>query len=516
MHPTEEGEACNICESCVAFNEQRSLNIFELDAASNNSTDDIRRLIEEVSVPPQFGNYKVYIIDEVHMLSQSAFNAFLKTLEEPPSYVVFILATTERQKILPTILSRCQVYDFKPIPSEIIYKQLDIVAKSENISVDSKALEIIAKQADGGMRDALSLFDRIAGFGNGKISYEETIQSLHILNESYYLKIAEYIYKNDASALLYLVDEVIDKGFDPRSVLLGLQEFFRKLMYSADNTTLSIADLSEQEKPIFSKLALDLGRSFIYQALLKLTEAEKVYRASSSKRLLLEMTLVGLTSIGRELPSGGLNPRPIHASSMSAPRSEQIQGAPVSNPTEKPSVVPVSTASSLGQTSRRRSRVGSGVIDLQQLQEKAAASVESSATLTKGIVTSNAETMAPVSFDEENLAKAWQLFVTTKIPSEKVRLLHVLHTRKPSIVDDKTITLLAVSHSEKALLEDIEPELLRYLKSFFAKDQMFLTIGVDEVAKSKFSKSKREWFDEQKENNNALKNFYNSLDLREI
>ena len=243
LHPTAEGEACNECESCKAFNEQRSYNIHELDAASNNSVEDIRSLIEQVRIPPQIGKYKVYIIDEVHMLSQAAFNAFLKTLEEPPRHALFILATTEKHKILPTILSRCQIYDFNRISVMDTVEHLENVAKKEHIEVEPEALNIIAQKADGGMRDALSIFDQVVSFTNGHITYQSVIENLNVLDYEYYFKLTDCFLENRVEDCLLLFNDVLKKGFDGNHFITGLSSHFRDLLVSRDAATLVLLEV---------------------------------------------------------------------------------------------------------------------------------------------------------------------------------------------------------------------------------------------------------------------------------
>lgn len=237
LHPTADGEACNECESCRAFNEQRSYNIHELDAASNNSVEDIRSLIEQVRIPPQIGKYKVYIIDEVHMLSQAAFNAFLKTLEEPPHHAIFILATTEKHKILPTILSRCQIYDFNRISVNDTVEHLENVARKEHIEAEPEALNVIAQKADGGMRDALSIFDQVVSFTNGHITYQSVIENLNVLDYEYYFKLTDAFLENRVSDCLLTFNEVLKKGFDGNHFITGLTSHFRDLLVSRDAET---------------------------------------------------------------------------------------------------------------------------------------------------------------------------------------------------------------------------------------------------------------------------------------
>lgn len=348
--PLASGEACGECDSCRAFAEQRSFNVFEMDAASNNSANDIRQLIEEVNIPPQVGRYKIYIIDEVHMLSTAAFNAFLKTLEEPPEYVVFIMATTEKQKILPTILSRCQVFDFKPIPSDVIIGQLRHIAQLEEIQVEEKALELIARKADGGMRDALSVFDRIASYTDGEVSYSRTLESLNILDDDYYFRFVDLLVHNDYASTLLLLDELIMRGFDPRTIVLGLTDFLRNLLLAFDPQTLPLLHLTKETEASYNQLAQASGRGFLYQAIAKLMECLKEYRNSNAKRLLVEMTLLSLTSLAQEGVSASHTPnqRPTPAaappsapSPIAAPRPQ-----PIAAPAPRPAAAPSPTATS--------------------------------------------------------------------------------------------------------------------------------------------------------------------------
>lgn len=356
--PLASGEACGECDSCRAFAEQRSFNVFEMDAASNNSANDIRQLIEEVNIPPQVGRYKIYIIDEVHMLSTAAFNAFLKTLEEPPEYVVFIMATTEKQKILPTILSRCQVFDFKPIPSDVIIGQLRHIAQLEEIQVEEKALELIARKADGGMRDALSVFDRIASYTDGEVSYSRTLESLNILDDDYYFRFVDLLVHNDYASTLLLLDELIMRGFDPRTIVLGLTDFLRNLLLAFDPQTLPLLHLTKETEASYNQLAQASGRGFLYQAIAKLMECLKEYRNSNAKRLLVEMTLLSLTSLAQEWNSAGHTPnqRPTPAaappsapSPVAAPRPQPIAAPAPARPSAPPAPRPTEASTEVPQ-----------------------------------------------------------------------------------------------------------------------------------------------------------------------
>ena len=292
LSPASDGEACNSCESCQAFNEQRSYNIHELDAASNNSVDDIRSLIEQVRIPPQIGKYKVYIIDEVHMLSQSAFNAFLKTLEEPPHHAIFILATTEKHKILPTILSRCQIYDFNRINIQDTVDHLQYVANKENIQAEPEALNVIAQKADGGMRDALSIFDQVASFTGGNITYKGVIENLNVLDYEYYFKLTDCFLENKVSDAIILFNEILRNGFDGHHFMTGLASHFRDLLVSKDPQTLPLLEVGASIRERYQTQAQKCDPKFLYRAMKLCNDCDLNYRTSKNKRLLVELTLI--------------------------------------------------------------------------------------------------------------------------------------------------------------------------------------------------------------------------------
>ena len=292
--PTAEGEACNTCNSCVSFDAGTSLNIHELDAASNNSVDDIRELVEQIRFSPQAGKYKVYIIDEVHMLSASAFNAFLKTLEEPPAHAIFILATTEKHKILPTILSRCQIFDFKRITQQDTVDHLMEIAEKEHISAEKAALQLIAQKSEGCMRDSLSILDKLVSFTGGQVTYQNTLEHLNVLDEDYYFQFHELLQKEDLSGVMLLFDEINKKGFEGELVLNGFASFYRNLLLSKDPATASILEVMEGMQEKFAKVAAQTETSFILSALNIVGEAEIQIRMARNKRLLVEMALIKL------------------------------------------------------------------------------------------------------------------------------------------------------------------------------------------------------------------------------
>ena len=304
MSPTADGEACNQCESCTSFNEQRSYNIHELDAASNNSVDDIRQLVEQVRIPPQIGKYKVYIIDEVHMLSASAFNAFLKTLEEPPRHAIFILATTEKHKILPTILSRCQIYDFSRIGVEDTVAHLAYVASKEGITAEPEALNVIALKADGGMRDALSIFDQVVSFTGGHITYKSVIENLNVLDYEYYFKLTGFFLENKISDALLLLNDVLNKGFDGSHFITGLSSHLRDLLVSKDPATLPLLEVGASIRERYQAQAQQCPLPFLYRAMKLCNDCDLNYRASKNKRLLVELTLIQVAQLTAEEDDG--------------------------------------------------------------------------------------------------------------------------------------------------------------------------------------------------------------------
>ena len=328
LTPTAEGEACGECESCKAFDEQRSMSIHELDAASNNSVEDIRELIKQVQIPPQIGRYKVFIIDEVHMLSSAAFNAFLKTLEEPPSYVIFILATTEKHKILPTILSRCQVYDFQRMTIQGTVEHLQYVAQKEGYTAETEALNLIAQKADGGMREALSILDQMVRFTGGNITYDLVCQNLNVLSAEYYFRFVDHFLKGEVEPSLLLLNEILMKGFDAGNFIGGLASHLRDLLVSRDEQTLPLLETSDQMRARYHEQALRCKPKFLYRAIRLCNDCDQSYRTSRNKRLQVEICLIQAAQLADDdVPGAGLGPakilKPIFAELAAARKSRQ-------------------------------------------------------------------------------------------------------------------------------------------------------------------------------------------------
>lgn len=347
-HRTKDGEACNECESCQSFNEQRSYNIHELDAASNNSVDNIRELIEQVKIPPQIGRYKVFIIDEVHMLSSQAFNAFLKTLEEPPKHAVFIMATTEKQKILPTILSRCQTYDFQRITNNDIVAQLAYIASKESIKAEPQALQVIARKADGGMRDALSIFDQIASFTGGNITYQATIDNLNILDYELFFRLTDAAIQGNIPAALMMLDSVIRRGFDPQHFIGGWASHIRDLMVSTDPATLQLIEAGPEVAHKYQEQSTKCTPQFLYYGLQIANECDFNYRNSRNKRLSVELAICKICQIMHPLPAPSAGPAPLHSvnAPVAQPAPQPVQQVQQSQP---PRTIPQQQAAQLVQ-----------------------------------------------------------------------------------------------------------------------------------------------------------------------
>jgi len=344
LHPTSETEPCNECSSCKAFNDSASFNIHELDAASNNSVDDIRNLVDQVRIPPQMGKYKVYIIDEVHMLSPSAFNAFLKTLEEPPAYAKFILATTEKHKIIPTILSRCQIFDFKRITVDDIAKHLAFVSESEGVSADQEALHIIAHKADGALRDALSVFDQMVNLGDRKISRELVLENLNVLDYEYYFRIMEYMRDGNFKDTLLIINEVIEKGFDGQHFITGMGEHLRNLLMSIDPATVKLIETSDAIRSKYASQARSVSLQLLIDALDIINKCDVTYRTSNNKRLAIEVPLIQICRLSGQMQMPQVTQPPVvQVSGATEPKPEPVIQPQVSieTPATVPSPVPV-------------------------------------------------------------------------------------------------------------------------------------------------------------------------------
>ena len=461
LHPTADGEACNECESCMAFNEQRSYNIHELDAASNNSVDDIRQLVEQVRIPPQIGKYKVYIIDEVHMLSASAFNAFLKTLEEPPHHAIFILATTEKHKILPTILSRCQIYDFNRIRVEDIVAHLAYVASKEGIAAEPEALNVIALKADGGMRDALSIFDQVVSFTGGHITYQSVIENLNVLDYEYYFRLTDYFLENKVSDALLLFNEVLNKGFEGSHFITGLASHFRDLLVSKDPVTLPLLEVGASIRQRYQEQAQKCPLPFLYRAIKLCNDCDLNYRASKNKRLLVELTLIQvaqITSGEEEAISGGRSPKqtikPLFTSQTApAPQpvaaqtaSQQVRPKTVAphaaSPQVQQSASPVSTSSILLGKAKEEKKIpvvkmGGLGISIKQHPQAVAEGTLTATTQAQSEPLTEEDYM----ITERDVNFYWQEYANN-MPKEQVALSTRMHAMRLTLLDDTTFEVV--------------------------------------------------------------------------
>lgn len=468
-----DGEACNACESCRAFNEGRSFNIFELDAASNNSVEDIRSLTDQVLIAPVLGRYKVYIIDEVHMLSQAAFNAFLKTLEEPPSYAIFILATTEKHKILPTILSRCQTYDFKRITVVDIAQHLRYVATSEEIVADDQALGLIAEKADGGMRDALSMFDRVASYGQGTITYQTALDCLNILDYAYYVRFIQGFVSGDYRSVLLALDEVLGRGFDGQLVMSGLASFARDLLVVQHADTLSLLEKPQSVQELYLQTAKLVAPSALHQVIRLLVGADSQYRAASNKRLLIELTFLNILSgfqpnaleTAAQVPTAQLAPQPVQVAppttASPAPVSAQASAPSVSTSPQvaKPSPAEIATASSTTPSPTQAPQatpIPAKHLDGMQTRQrfrsrKAQATPEEDV---KALSEDWANT-----YTEADVQQAWLRYVEEELGEDQIFLKNILGNVFPKLGEEHRVYLPLMDTA--SVLEPVENSLIK-------------------------------------------------------
>ena len=515
--PTADGEACNQCESCVAFNEQRSYNIHELDAASNNSVDDIRQLVEQVRIPPQIGKYKVYIIDEVHMLSASAFNAFLKTLEEPPRHAIFILATTEKHKILPTILSRCQIYDFNRISVEDTVNHLSYVASKEGITAEPEALNVIAMKADGGMRDALSIFDQVISFTGGNITYKSVIDNLNVLDYEYYFRLTDSFLENKVSDALLLFNDVLNKGFDGSHFITGLSSHFRDLLVAKDAVTLPLLEVGASIRQRYQEQAQKCPLPFLYRAMKLCNECDLNYRVSKNKRLLVELTLIQvaqLTIEGDDV-SGGRSPKktikpvftqpaaaqqPQVTSAASASQTAVHQQTPVRQPQTPVAaqVVSSSTSSSSSSSSNSTTSVPSqsaGIAQRGQGERKIPVMKMSSLGVSiknpqrdqvtqKEMMPQPGKVQQTVEedfiFNDRDLNFYWQQYAG-QLPKEEDSLTKRMQMLHPVLLNNSTTFEVVVDNEIAAKdFRNLIPELQNYLRVQLKNSKVVMTVRVSE------------------------------------
>ena len=541
--PTAEGEACNQCESCLAFNEQRSYNIHELDAASNNSVEDIRSLIEQVRIPPQIGKYKVYIIDEVHMLSQAAFNAFLKTLEEPPHHAIFILATTEKHKILPTILSRCQIYDFNRIGIKDTIDHLQYVAKLEHINAEPEALTVIAQKADGGMRDALSIFDQVVSFTGGNITYKSVIENLNVLDYEYYFKLTDLLLENKVPESMLLFNDVLKKGFDGSHFITGLSSHFRDLLVSKDPSTLQLLEVGAGIRDRYKEQAQKCDQKFLYRAMKLCNDCDLNYRASKNKRLLVELTLIQcaqLTLPDADDASGGRGPKqtikPVFTQPAAA-QQPQVASATSAQQTTVHTAPSPATAPSAANTAVRQPQVSvasgaaapvntasapsqsAGISSISKEERKIPVMKMSSLgvsiknpqrdqaaqnTAKNNVAQVQIQPEEDFIFNDRDLNYYWQEYAG-QLPKEQVAIAKRMQVIRPVLLNNSTTFEVVVDNEIAAKdFTALIPELQTYLRGRLKNSKVAMTVRVSEPTETVRAVGRVEKFQMMAQKNQAL------------
>lgn len=503
LSPLPNHEACNECESCRAFNEQRSLNIHELDAASNNSVDNIRTLIEQVHIPPQIGRYKVFIIDEVHMLSPAAFNAFLKTLEEPPAHVIFIMATTEKHKILPTILSRCQTYDFSRMTVQDIVEHLKHVADEEHITYETEALDLIAQKADGGMRDALSIFDQAASFTGGNLTYAQVIANLNVLDANYYFRLSDCFLENQVPKSMLLLNQILNQGFEGAHFISGLASHFRNLLVSQDEITLPLLEVSDSVRGKYQEQAKKWKPAHLYRAIKLCNDCDLNYKASKNKRLLLEITLIQLAQLTQDEDAGsGRKPgkilKPIFSAIqevvekpvVSAPQTARTHTSPLPQQEDKKTHVPKLKMSQLGLSIHKR----------PETDHPAAAA---SYAATAPAASAPQEENIPV--ENDALILAWHEFANL-LPREESAIAQRMKIMQPQMTDSDHFEVTVNNEQVKVFMLRMASEIEAHLRQRLHHRNLQMQVQVAEAQNVIRAYSKSELFQQMaKKNPNLLK-----------
>lgn len=523
LSPTPDGEACGVCDSCRAIDRGTSFNLVELDAASNNSVDDIRAITEQVNVPPQTGRYRVFIIDEVHMLSNSAFNAFLKTLEEPPKYVVFILATTEKHKVIPTILSRCQIYDFKRITINDMVDHLEYVASQEGITTDRDALGVIALKADGAMRDALSIFDQVAASSRGNVTYQSTIDNLNVLDYDYYFRLIDKFREGDVAEALLIYKEIRDKGFDSLFMVNGLAAHVRDLMVAADPRTVPLLETSEEIAARYTAQAKTLPPQWYYTAMRLLSDCDLNYRTASSKRLLVELTLIRLCqllkpavppfdAVDRPIPLGDPTKTPVTA----APASSTVAPAAKPQTTQSPSAAPVSKPSASATSAPASKPQTAPVSKPQAAPARPSSTVRRPSTIRLSEATTTADPNAgrlttrskPVS--QERFMQVWGEFIARN-PQLHI-LVSAMRSAKPTPSGDNSYSIIVDHPAQLQAFELQMPRLIEYLRNSLENDLLTLKVEVNSDPVANKQLPPKEFLRQAVSENPNLAGFLSALD----
>jgi DNA polymerase-3 subunit gamma/tau len=496
---TKDGEACNNCNSCISFDAGTSLNIHELDAASNNSVDDIRSLVEQVRFAPQAGKYKVYIVDEVHMLSSSAFNAFLKTLEEPPPYAIFILATTEKHKILPTILSRCQIFDFKRITNNDTVEHLQEICDKESITAEKTALHVIAQKSEGCMRDSLSILDKIVSFTNGAVTYKNTLEHLNILDEDYYFQLLDFVQQQDLSSALLMFDEINRKGFEGDLVLNGFAEFLRNLLVSRDPKVAMLLEVAEDFKQKYLQTAQKISPAFTVSALNMLNEAEINYKQARNKRLHVELTIIKLSYLQQALElvnnDGVVSKKKIiEGAKTVAFRALPIIALPVSAiataPTDVSKSKPIAEAKLIIEVPKEIKKVAaqhtmakqdSTIVQPPLPSSETKTSLGSLLSIRNQITKKNKEGDTESKLlSEEQLNACWNLFIEKLRSKNNYSAVTNFRAAELKVIDPNTIEIITQGEIHKAFIEVERAELVTHIQEYFNNRQLVYQVAVIE------------------------------------
>lgn len=509
LNPAADGEACNECESCQAFNEQRSYNIHELDAASNNSVDDIRSLIDQVRIPPAIGKYKVFIIDEVHMLSSAAFNAFLKTLEEPPHHALFILATTEKHKVLPTILSRCQIYDFSRISIADMVEHLEYVASQENVTAEPEALNVIAQKADGGMRDALSIFDQVVSFTNGNITYQAVIDNLNVLDYEYYFRLTDAILAGNVRSSILILNEILSKGFDGQNIITGLAAHFRDLLVCKDEATLILFEVGASIRERYKEMAKRCPDQLLFKAIELANTCDLNYRASRNKRLLLELTLIQLCQLSNagqaaddkkkgviEPIASGAPGQPVSQGAQASPQGQPVRqpvqpsnypGSPASqqpadtgnnngrvvtsNMPSSATVIPQPPAATPPKRPSRPQHLGTSLKEIGVEKPKNQMGQQENRTVQEMVN----------HFTEEDLVRCWDAYATNGVIDKKVYLKNTMINCKPVLQENYFFEVGVHNPGQQDELSNGCVDLLNYLRTQLGNTRIQMRVRIIET-----------------------------------
>ena len=500
-----DGEACGECESCRSFNEElRSYNVFELDAASNNSVDDIRNLTEQVRIPPMNGKYKVYIIDEVHMLSQAAFNAFLKTLEEPPKYAIFILATTEKHKIIPTILSRCQIYDFGRISNKDIIEHLASVAQKEGVTADKEALAVIAEKSDGGMRDALSIFDQVVSFTGGQVTYQKTIENLNVIDYDYYFRLTDMFLEKRIPDTMVLLNDILAKGFDGSHLISGLMLHLRNLLVSRDACTLPLLEMSDEMRERYKTQAAKCSQKFLYRALKICNDCDLNYRISKNKRLLVELTLIQAAQADEDDDSSGRKPKRLHPIFKTITATAQaVPAAAAPKATAKP--VTAQTVQQPTPQPARKSAIptlkGGSIFTSIYGNKPAGRPDQPHGRQTVQVIDQEQHPAKPLTADA--LQNSWNEFAAT-LPKQDTPLKNRMINCHPAVKSDTLFTVTAGNPMMAQEISQAQDRILRFIREQFSTPAIDMELIVDQSRNVEHLLTREERYARMKKENPAL------------